>query len=266
MSDIIYIAIISFLFGGIITFILVKILSMKRIGDAMLLVKRKSIRFIRHTISLTGVFIVILIIYFILDKLNYGEQMLPNIISTGLSILIIDFLLKEREIIQRQKEKEKVKALIDNKINRIVMNIEGIILKFINLDQVVGVKVSKEIIEGIIKKQNLVQDKLEHTVITENGQVDELEISKIDFTYYVGKELEKDVDDLLTNFNQFLDSSQIYFLVKLKEILSKKIFKIRCSTLYTEIEEDEYKFIEELLVDTLGELNISLENRGDKKW
>ncbi len=220
----------------------------------------------KHTVSLTGVFVVILITYFILDKFNYGEQILPNIISTGLSILIIDFLLKERELSQRQKEKEKVKLLIDDRINRILKNIKGIILKFIDLEELEDVRVSKEIIEGIIQRQNLIEEKINHTLIKENGQVDELEISKMDFTYYVGKELEKDVDDLLINFNQFLDSNQIYFLVKLKETLSKKIFKIRCSTLYSEFENKEYKVIENLLIDTLGELNVSLENREAKKW
>lgn len=266
MKDTIYIGIISFIVGCFITFILIKKLSMKKIGYAISLIKYKSIRFIRHTISLTGVFIVILITYFILDQCNYGKQILPEIISTGLSILIIDFLLKEREESQRQKEKEKVKLLIDDRINRIIRNIKGIILKFINLEQLEDVKVSKEIIEGIIQKQDLFQEKLNHTLIKEDGQVEELEISKMDFTYYVGKEMEKDVDDLLINFNQFLDSNQIYFLVKIKETLSKKIFKIRCSTLYTKFEREEYKVIENLLIDTLGELNVSLENREVKKW
>lgn len=266
MKDTIYIAIISFIVGCFITFILVKKLSMQKIVDTLSLIKYKSIRFIRHTLSLTGVFIVILITYFILDKFNYGEEILPEIISTGLSILIIDFLLKEREVSQRQKEKEKVELLIDDRINRIIRNIKGIILKFINLEQLEDVKVSKEIIEGIIQKQDLIKEKLNHTLIKEDGQVEELEISKMDFTYYVGKELEKDVDDLLINFNQFLDSNQIYFLVRLKETLSKKIFKIRCSTLYTEFEKEEYGVIENLLIDTLGELNVSLENREAKKW
>lgn len=157
--------------------------------------------------------------------------------------MIIDFLLKERELSRRQK----VKLLIDDRINRIIVNIKGIILKFINLEQLEEVRVSKEIIEGIIQKQNLVEEKVNHTLIKEDGQVEELEISKMDFTYYVGKELEKDVDDLLINFNQFLDSNQIYFLVNLKETLPKKIFKIRCSTLYTEFETDEYKVIENVL-------------------
>ncbi|NFA42254.1 hypothetical protein EXM65_06590 [Clostridium botulinum] len=266
MKDIVYIAIISFIVGCFITFILTKKLSLKKLLDAITTIKYKSIRFLRHTISLTGVFVVILITYFILDKFNYGEQILPNIISTGLSILIIDFLLKERELSQRQKEKEKVKLLIDDRINRIIRNIKGIILKFINLEQLEDVKVSKEIIKGIIQKQDLVKEKVTHTLIKEDGEVDELEISKMDFTYYVGKELEKDVDDLLINFNQFLDSNQIYFLVTMKETLSKKIFKIRCSTLYTDFEMDEYKVIENLLIDTLGELNVSLENREAKKW
>lgn len=266
MKDTIYVAIISFIIGCFITFIFVKKLSAEKIGKLIYVIKYKSIRFLRHTVSLTGVFIVILITYFILDKFNYGEQILPNIISTALSILLIDFLLKERELAQKQKEKEKVKLLIDDRINRITKNIKEIILKFINLEQLDDVKVSKEIIEGIIQKQDLIKDKVKHTLIEEDGQVRELEISKMDFTYYVGKELEKDIDNLLINFNQFLDSNKIYFLVKLKETLSKKIFKIRCSTLYSEFEREEYKVIENLLIDTLGELNVSLENREAKKW
>lgn len=266
MKDTIYIAIIAFLIGCLGTFILVKKLSIKKIGEVISLIKYKSIRFIKHTISLTGVFIVMIIAYVILDKFNYGQQILPNIISTALSILIIDFLLKEREVSQREKEKEKVKLLIDDRVNRIIRNIKGIILKFINLEQLNDVKVSKEIIEGIIQKQDLIQDKVEHILIKEDGQVEELQISKMDFTYYVGKELEKDVDDLLINFNQLLDSNQIYFLVKLKETLTKKIFKIRCSTLYEDFGKKEYNVIENLLIETLGELNVSLENREARKW
>lgn len=263
MSEKIYIALISFCIGIIITYLLLSKFNSSKLNDFIRFIKNKIIRFIKHTLSLYGVFIVMIITYFIADKLDYSDEILPNIISTGLSILIIDFLLKERET----SELEKVKVLLDYKFNSIIKNTRIIILKFINLEDIGEDRINENIIKSIIEKQNLLTENINHIYIENDGTLNEISVSKMDFTYHIGKELEKDVDSLLKNFSSYLTSDQICFLVKLQDILSKKIFKIKCSTLYSDFENSEYKVIEGILIESLMALNSLLdEGESNTKW
>ncbi|WP_154826939.1 hypothetical protein [Clostridium butyricum] len=245
-------SIASFILGGMLTYFL-SLQSKEKIKEILLLTRSKGWRFFKHTISLVGVFFATAVAYFIFDKINYGKEMLPNLISSALSVLIIDFLLKERAL----AEQNKINILINDKINSVIKNINKIILKFINLEDVEKSRLTDEIISSILSKQNLAEETLEYQQITEDGQVLSLEISKFDFTFYVAKEIEPEVSNLIQNYNRYLSAEQICNLIKLKEILSSKIFKVRYST-YKNITQAEYKLFESLLIKALIELNYIL--------
>lgn len=230
----------------------------------MIEIYNKIKRFLQHTISISAVFIVLIITYYISERIfNYGSAILPNLISTGLSILIIDFLLKERSV----AEKEKVNFLIKDKISNVKSSINKIILKFINLDEMQDSNLSNELITNILSKQKLDEKVLDYIEITPDGQVNELKISKFDLTYYISREIEPEVTNLIQNFNQYLTVDEICILTKLNDVLKKnKIFKVKFSN-FEKVNGEEYEFYKNLLISAIIELNsvLGMLNRGDGK-
>ena len=248
------VGVMAFVLGGIVTYYLT-LKSTQTIKQMIIKIRSKIWRFIKHILSSSslGVCLAMSAAYFIFEKISYGDEMLPNLISATLSVLIIDFLLKERAL----SEQNKINILITDKINSVIKNINKIILKFINLEDIDRSVLTGEIISGILSKQNLAEDSIEYQQITDDGQVVSLTISKFDFTFYVAKEIKPEVSNLIQNYNRYLTSEQICNLIKLKGVLSNKIFKVKYST-YKDITDGEYKFFEELLIKALIELNYIL--------
>lgn len=258
LNKLILIIFLAFIAGILFTIFLYSIIHKIKFDYILRVMKNKTKRFIKHIVSLTGVFLSLIAISIIFKLLKYDSQMFPNIISVGLSVLIIDFLLKERE----QAEREKVVIIIDSKLEQIMRRINAIVLKFVNLEDIINISVDEEIIKKLIEQKDILHDQIEHSYITEQGDVEIAQISLVDFTYFIAREIEADINDLISNFSQYLTSNQILLLIKIREILSQKIFKIRCSKLYDieTITEAEYGIIKGYLLQALLGLNKIIES------
>jgi len=216
------------------------------------LIYNKCKRFIRHIISLSAVYVVLIIAYYISEKLfNYGDSILSNLISTALSIVFIDFLLKERAL----DDKAKVSELIKGKIINVREKIQVIILKFVSLESLKAQTLSDDIISSILEKESLAENVIDFIYFTDDGQAKEIKICKFDYIYYVSKEIKSDVTILIQSFNQYLSTAEMVTLIKLKELLDKNnIFKVRYST-YENVTTEEYNFYKGLLIEAILELN-----------
>lgn len=221
-------------------------------------------RFSRHIISLTGIYIILIIAYIISTKVfNNSDYLLPNLISTGLSVVFIDFLVKEREL----KDKEKVSVLIDTKVVNITNRISKVILKFMNLPNLEKETLSCEMIKNILEQDELEKENITYVEFKDDGQVQEKTINKFDYIYYVAKEIRPDVNILIQNFSQFLSTNKMICLINLLDLFDKNnIFKAKYST-YSELTQDEKKVFKNILIDVVCKLNdiLNLLNESEKK-
>lgn len=242
-------ALISFILGVYLD----NLLKFKiNISKFIIYLYEKLKRFVKHVISLSGIYIILIISYYVFEKFfGYGQQILSNLISAGLSVIFIDFLIKERDL----KDRKKVNILIKTKILNIGEKIQKIILQFSNLSGVGKQTISNEVIRNILEKDELIKEVIDYIEFTKDGQATELKLNKFDYIYYVAKEIEPDVSMLIQNFNQFLENDEMISLIKLRDLLDKnKIFKVRYSS-YKNITGEEYEFYKELLIDVIIQLN-----------
>lgn len=216
---------IYFLFGIIITFLITLKYNKEKILTLLKAIKDKVTRFIKNGINNSIIILILVIAYLIFDYLGYGTQALPEIIGTGASIFIINFFLEEREY---GKNKD-LKELLDYRMKRICDISNKMLLKYINFDEYDPININNELLINILKTQNLLMEKIKMSYIDDDGRINNEEIIKIDYPYFIAKELSPIVEQLTSNYGQYLDYNQITTLVELEEMLNRRIFKSRIS-------------------------------------
>jgi voltage-gated potassium channel Kch len=242
---------LAFILGIIVTICIYAFfpLTREQIKIGLSIAKGKCCRFSKHILQLIPVFLILVIIYLICLKFQYGDSLLPELIGTGISIAIIDFLIKERE----EAEKKNLNYLLINKLDRIHKYIKSIILKYIDFENYESEIINKELLENILAKQNLNQPSICYKIITDEGKLNELTVSKFDYLYYIGRELRPVLSSFMSNYGGALSYKQICQLIKLEEILDKGIFKTRPSTLGN-LEGEVYNNYKKAIIETLIEL------------
>lgn len=212
-------------------------------------IKNKAKRFVEHFFSLVPVYIFIGIFYFLFKTVNYENQMLPNLISVGISVVFIDFLIKERE----NSEKHKINDLLNNKLDRIKRNVKDILLKFIQFDNYSSDEINEDLLRNILQNEDMNQAVLNYKIITDNGSLENIVISKFDYLYFIGKDLRPLVNSLILNYGRYFSSNQLCQLIDLENILDQKLFMARAS-LIGNLEGDEYERYFNALIDSLYKL------------
>lgn len=216
---------IYFLFGIIITFLITLKYDKEKILTLLNTIKDKFTRFIKNGTSHSIIILILVIAYLISDYLGYGTQALPEIIGTGASIFIINFFLEEREY----GKKKDLKELLDYRMKKICDISNKMLLEYINFDEYDPININCELFINVFKTQNLLIEKIKMSYIDDDGKINNEEVIKIDYPYFIAKELNPIVKQLTSNYGQYLDYNQIMTLIELEEMLSKRIFKSRIS-------------------------------------
>ena len=139
---------------------------------------------------------------------------------------------------------------------------------FVSLQDIGTTELSDGVIRGILDNQDLKKRTIRHVEITEVGEVLVEEVSKFDYIFYVAKELNPEVNELLQNYTAYLSAEQLYMLMELKYVLREnKVFRSKFSTFDNpnEAEENKYK---EFLTSAIISLNkvIKKEKKTIKRW
>lgn len=241
---------ISFFLGIIVALFLVFVCGKKRIKEKLNIYKGKGKRFLKNTTNHSSIFFLLIILYIIFKFLGYEEEMLPEIIGTGLSVFIINFILEEREY---NKEKD-IKKLLNFKMKKICSISKDMLLKYIDFNDYDINNISKDLLVNILSKQDLFHETIIHYDIQDTGSVVKKQIPKIDYPFFIAKELRPILMELTSNYGQYLEYEQIMAIIELEEILNKKIFNSRIS-LVEGIEEQPLDVYKEALADSLDKFN-----------
>lgn len=260
--DNIFDIILPFGIGVFVTVIFFIAFKEKNLVKLSSLIKTKFFRFAKHLVSLSTVIVILIIIYFVFKYFNFQDDMLPNLLSAGLSVIFIDFLIKEREL----AECEAVKQLVDSKLESVLFDVKNMILQFIDLEDVSDFIVTEDVIHKLLSGKNTFEEKKEYLGIVEKGEVICENIPLIDHTYFFGLKISYELENLILYCNKYLKASDLLLLIKLKEVFNCSIFKIRSSKLYDNISETEYEVVMKNLEEKLILLNNLLHGRvGGKK-
>lgn len=186
--------------------------------------------YIKHIWTLKYVLGSLTLIYFFCYKNNY-KDMLPNIISTGLSIVIIDYLLKAREESSKIKLKQIAKQDFEKINNEIIDLVKNI---FSNES---FSKIKHEDISNVIANNKFENDEIEYICIS-NGNIDSKKVCKLDYIYYKVEGIRKNIESIIKNFKEYLEYKEIEKIIELEKILNKRIFKVKFSDIETKNPED----------------------------
>lgn len=239
-----------FIMGGLFGIVFRITFTRERVLKLLTNIKNKTKRFIYNLISQFSIIIVFSIIYLFFVSINYEEDMLPNLIGTLLSVFIIDFLIKEREL----NGKSDLNDLLDYKIKEISTISDQMLIKYIGFENYNSGGISKDLFENIFSKQDLLTDIVEHTYITDEGEICTENVVKIDYPFYIAKELRPLVTQLISDYGKHLEHNQIVGLIELDEFLNKKIFHTKISLVEGVESTDTTKYVNSL-IEVLDRLN-----------
>lgn len=241
---------LMFIFGGIAVFLLTFVYEKEKVMERIVIFKGKLKRFLYNITSQISIIIAFAIIYKISVAIGYESDMLSNLIGAGLSIFIIDFLHKEREL----NKKKELSELLRYKIKEIIGISNKMLLKYIDFKDYKANDISKDLLVNIIAKQNLLTETVEIMSIKDTGEVCQEKVPKIDYPFYIARELNPLLTQLISNYGQYLDHDQIIVLIELDGLLDKNIFKSRISTI-NGINDSVFEGYIPSFVDALERLN-----------
>ena len=214
--------------------------------------KKMVYRFIKNLITLIPIIFILVIIYFISCLFNFGSNLLPELIGSGVSIIVINFILNEKDY----KERKTLLLLLENKINAIYKQSRDLILKYIDFNEYKENEITRELLVNILGKKDLLKDTVDVTYIDTDGIIKTEKIILIDNPYFIGKELKPKVDQM-SSYASYLGYDRITAIVKLEEILNKRIFTVRISKIEGLSTESCKQFLDPL-IDSIMELIIVL--------
>ncbi|MHB8065693.1 MAG: hypothetical protein ACYDG2_24255, partial [Ruminiclostridium sp.] len=204
--------IISFLAGALFMNILYLKLQKNIFKNMIIEWKMMLYRFIKNLITLIPVVFILVIVYFISCLFSFGSNLLPELIGAGISIVVINFILSEKD----HKERKTLRLLLENKINAIYKQSRDLILKYIDFNEYKENEITRELLVNILGKKDLLKDTVDVTYIDINGIIKTEKIILIDNPYFIGKELKPKVDQM-TNYASYLGYDRMTAIVKLEE-------------------------------------------------
>jgi hypothetical protein len=221
-------------------------------------------RFFLHLLTMIPIAIALILLYFIINVLfSYGSSIMPELIGAAISVIVIDFLIKEREL----KEKQSINVLLNNKISRISETIDEVLKKFIDFENFDKKNINKELLVNILEKQELDIPLIDYQYLESDGSYKKEKISKFDYIYFIGKDLLPVVDNLITKYSRYINNDILCDLISLEDILSERLVKFRISSMGT-IDKDIYDRIVDVIIEYLiimNALSIKLDPEGDNK-
>jgi len=243
---------ILFLFiGAIISFFIIDKLSYNVRVKISRIMFSKIRRFFRNVLNLSPIILVLILLYYAFKLFDYGEEILPELIGTGISVLIINFIIKEKEY----NEKSKIDKILKNKIKQIIDISNQMILKYIDAEDYININLNKDTLYTILKKQDLRKSEITYKNITQDGIAEIKQISKLDYLFYVRKELYPLIHNFISSYGIYLEYRQLSLLMSLQEILERNIFRGRLSVQKDNIDDDIYKKYLDVIVELLLEIN-----------
>lgn len=254
-------SIFFFISGILLSFILYPKLSESKRKRIYKYIINKIKRFFKNLIQFSPIIFILIFLYYCFKLFGYDKDMLPELIGAGISVLIINFIIKEKEY----NKKSKLDKILNNKLKEIISKSEKMIFKYIDAEEYFSVSIDSNILHKIFKKQDLVESRIKHNIIYENGVAETIEISKIDYLFYIRKDLYPLLNQFVSSYGIYLEYDQLHLLISLQEILDRNIFRTKLSSI-SEINADIYEKYVDVLVELLLEINkimLKFKNKGD---
>lgn len=206
-------------------------------------------RFALNFFKVLPITVFLVILYFIFNLFDFGDDMLPELLGVGISLYFINFVLAEKEY----SERKNVDIILNNKMKNIKYLSKKMLLDYIGFENFNTDLITKDLLVNTLGSKDLLTDTIQIPFTDENGKPIIKEILLIDYPYYIGSELRTVVDQVIC-FSAYIDLSKLEALIKLQEVLNKRLFTVKISSMDGITTETCKRFFDPL-INALVEIN-----------